>query len=753
MNRYFLSLIMLASALPATAAVPSALDGFAKKYCFDCHGSKKQKGDFDFEPFVAKPDILKDRKAWQKVAEALESRDMPPEDKPQPGDAERLEILRWIDQTLTDADAGTANPGRVTIRRLNRTEYRNTIRDLLAVDFDPADFPQDETAHGFDTNADALTLPPVLMERYIEASERIVTMAFSGEKAGSPVRKLRGTQFKSTDENVRPVDKTVIGFYREAEAFSDIQLDGDGEYIVKAMAYGEQAGPDAPELAVSLDGERIAEFDVKASRKAVAHEKKVIFKSGKHRIGLAYLNNYNDTKNPDPKLRGDRNLFVAAIEITGPLHVTQDGPESYRRVFTKQPNPGEESAVARELLGAFASRAFRRPATPGETEKLGRLVDGVLAQKAPFVEAVGVGVQAILCSPAFLFRWELDSPAAKPGDVRPLNDYEVASRLSYFLWSSMPDQTLSELASRGELLKDGNLEKQTARLLKDPRASTFARNFAEQWLELRAVNEVDIDRSKFPAFNDDLRDAMIEESLQFFEAILKENRPVFDLIEADFTFANQRLANHYGIPDVKGDTIRRIALPAGSPRGGVLSQAAVLLATSMPTRTSPVVRGKWVLNQILATPPPPPAANVPPLEDTKVDKDAPMRVKLEQHRANPECAGCHAKMDPVGFAMENFDAIGAWRTLEGKTPIDTSSVLPGGVKLAGFSELKQYLKSEKFARAFTQNLTIYALGRGLERYDRPAIDAIIAKGKADGFRIQSLVSAIVLSDPFLRRKR
>ena len=748
-----LSIITILSALALQAAPPAGLNDFAKKYCFDCHNSKKQKGDFDFEPFVAKADVIKDRKAWQKVAEVLENHEMPPDDKPQPSEKERQELIQWVDKALNEVAAGTSNPGRVTIRRLNRTEYRNTIRDLLAVDFDPADFPQDETAHGFDTNADALTLPPILMERYIDAAEKIVTMAFFGEKAGSPVQKLRGTQFKSNADIVRPIDRTVLGFYREAESLTDLKLTADGEYIVKALAYGEQAGPDAPELAISLSGTRIAEFDVKASRKPAAYEKKVTLKAGAHQLGIAYLNNYNDSTNPDPKLRGDRNLFVAGIEIIGPLHITEEGPESYRRVFTRLPKPGEESAVARELLGAFASRAFRRPAEPVEIDKLGKLVDGVLAQKAPFVEAVSVGVQAILCSPAFLFRKELDPQNLKPGEIRPLNDYEVASRLSYFIWSSMPDQQLTDLAARGELLKDGNLEKQTARLLADPRAKAFTHNFAEQWLQIRAVDEVDIDRKKFPSFNDDLREAMVQESRMYFDAVLRENRPAFDLLESRFTFLNQRLAEHYGIRDVKGGDFRRIDLPEGSPRGGVLGQASVMLATSMPTRTSPVIRGKWVLEQILGTPPPPPAANVPPLEDAKVDKDAPLRVRLEQHRANAECAGCHAKIDPVGFALENFDAIGAWRTMDGKNPIDTSSELPNGRKLAGLAELKEYLKNEKFVRALTQNLATYALGRGIERYDRPAIDGILKRAKDDNYKLQSLVTAIVTSDPFLRRRK
>jgi hypothetical protein len=753
MIRHFLSVILLSTPFASHAIAPEKLGAFAKQYCTDCHNSKKQKGEFNFEPLLANKDILKDKKAWQKVVEVMESHEMPPDDEKQPSLDERKDVIHWIDSVLAQSAAGEANPGRVTIRRLNRTEYRNTIRELLAVDFDPADFPQDETAHGFDTNADALTLPPILMERYVEAAEKIVTMAFSGEKAGSPVKKLRGTLFKSTNENVRPIDKTVIGFYREAEAALELKLDTDGEYIIKALAYGEQAGPEAPELAVSIDGTVVAEFSVPAVRKPGPYEKKLALKAGTHRLGLAYLNNYNDSSHPDPKLRGDRNLFIAGLEVTGPLHVTEDGPESYRRVFTKRPNPGEESAVARELLGAFATKAFRRPAEAGEIEKLGKFVDRLLADKVPFTEAISVGVQAVLCSPAFLFRKELDPHGVKPGEVRQLNEYEVASRLSYFLWSSMPDAELFGLAKRGELLKDGNLEKQTARMLKDSRVTNFSHNFTEQWLQIRAIDEIDIDRKKFPSFNDDLREAMLQESRLFFDAVLQENRSIFSLIAADFTFVNQRLARHYGITNVTGDQFKRVPLPPDSPRGGILGQAAVMLATSMPTRTSPVIRGKWVLEQILGTPPPPAAANVPPLEDAKVDKDAPLRVRLEQHRANAECAGCHAKIDPAGFALENFDAIGAWRTQDGNTPIDTSSVLPNGTKLAGLGDLKTYLQNEKFARAFAQNVATYALGRGLERFDRPAIDAIVNKAKADGFRIQSIITAVVTSDPFLRRKR
>jgi hypothetical protein len=366
---------------------------------------------------------------------------------------------------------------------------------------------------------------------------------------------------------------------------------------------------------------------------------------------------------------------------------------------------------------------------------------------------MGVAVQAVLCSPNFLFRWELDPDALKPGAVRSLNDYEVASRLSYFLWSSMPDAHLADLAQKGELLKGDTLRREATRMLADWRAQAFVRNFSSQWLQIRAVDEVEIDEAKFPKFSAKLREAMKEETRRFFDAIVREDRSIFDLVDADFTFVNQQLAEHYGLPGVQGADFRRVKIPPGSPRGGVLGQGSVLLATSMPTRTSPVVRGKWVLEQMLGTPPPPPPANVPPLEETKVDKNASLRVRLEQHRANPDCAVCHAKIDPVGFTLENFDAIGTWREQDGNNRIDATGNFSDGAKVNGVAGLKKYLKSEKFARAFEQKLMTYALGRGTERSDKAALDAVGKQTAAGGHKMSALIAAIVTSDPFLKRKR
>lgn len=731
---------------------PEQLRKFSQDFCSKCHGAEKQKGDFNFETYIEKPDIVKDRKVWEKVAELLESREMPPEGKPQPVDKERLALVHWIDAELAKDAASKAGPGRVTLRRLNRDEYRNTIRDLLAVDFNPEDFPADETAFGFDTIADALTLPPLLMEKYLHAAETIVNKALANDRQGPPSTVVKGTQFKGQGDWVKPMDDSTMGFHREGEAFTEVNLPADGEYVLRLRAFGEQAGPEAPKISVTLDGQPLGVVDVKASGKAASYELKTTAKSGKRKLTLAYLNNYNDQNNPDPKLRGDRNAFVSAVEVVGPMNFQQKAPESFRRIFTKLPQPGEEAKVARELLGDFATRAYRRPATPQEIERLGKLADSALALKAPFVEAVGVGIQAALCSPTFLFRWELDPSAMKAGEIRNLTDYEVASRLSYFLWNTMPDAELFDLAAKGELLKDDNVRKQTVRLLKDSRAQSFIRNFSSQWLQIRAIDEVQIDEKRFPKYTWQLREAMKEESRLFFDAIVREDRNVYDLVEADFTFANQRLAEFYGLPDVKGDKFQRVQLAADSPRGGVLGQAAVMVATSLPTRTSPVIRGKWVLDQLLGTPPPPAPANVPPLEATKVDKDASMRVRLEQHRQNADCAVCHDKIDPVGFALENFDAIGAWRTQDGNTVIDTSGVLPGGKKIGGVKDLKQYLKSEKFTRNLAQQMMIYAIGRGLNRTDKPAVDQVMAKMNAGGNKMSALIEAIVTSEPFLMRQ-
>ena len=725
-----------------------------EKYCVDCHNADKHKGDLNLLPLLEKPNLGEHREVWEKIAEALESGDMPPEKKPHPEKEQREMLLQFIDSQLSQVDCKIdRNPGKVTIRRLNRQEYRNTIRDLLHVDFNPDDFPNDEVGYGFDNIADVLSLPPLLMEKFMTAAEEIVKKAIVPDAAPKPkVTRIAGDRFESENESNKPMEGKIFGLYREGEAVTKFEFPQSTEYTFRIRAFGEQAGPEAPRMALRVDGKELKVFDVKAVERGARYEVRAPIEAGSRKIAVAYLNNFN------VEGAGDRNLFVEWLEISGPP-VASDVklPESHTRLIPRLPEPGRERELAREILTKFASSAYRRPATDAEIERLLGFVDIAMKENAGFLEGMQVAIQAALCSPRFLFRWELDPESMQPGDVRDLTDYEVASRLSYFVWSSMPDDELLALARNGELGKNGNVGKQAARMLQDWKAKAFVENFAGQWLQIRNMYDVAIDPDAFPRWDDSLKPAMEQETQRFFEAVMKENRPVTELLDADFTFLNEKLARFYGIDGVKGDEFQRVTLPPGSARGGVLTQASVLLATSTPTRTSPVIRGKWILEQILGTPPPPPPPDVPPLsEQPQTDQSASLRQRLEQHRSSPDCAGCHSQMDPLGFALENFDATGAWRDKDGKFPIDASGKVRGeqGKSFNGARELKAVLKeNKKFVRCLTEKMMTYALGRGLEYFDKCAVTAIAGDLPKSDNRFGALVNAIVTSDPFLKRKR
>jgi len=744
--------------LAADQAGPVTLKGHIKplleQYCFDCHNEKTQKGDVNLLPFAENPKLAENRKMWEKVAELMESREMPPEKKPQPKEDERHKIVAFVDGELSKADCtGPTNPGKVTIRRLNREEYKNTIRDLMGVNYEPDDFPNDEVGYGFDNIGDVLSLPPMLMEKYLAAADEIVHKAIVSSTSTKPVtKKLRGDQFTSESEWIKPMDNKVLGLYREGEANAKFQFPTNGEYNFKVRAYGELAGSELPKLTLRVGGRDVKTFDV--AGKSGVYEVKLTVPSGSHRVTVAYLNNYSDANNPDPKLRGDRNLFVESVEITTPPGPPPPLTDSHKRLITRLPEPGREREVALEILGRFMPEAYRRPVQPAEVERVAKFVDLTMENGGTFLEGIQTAFQAVLSSPHFLYRWELDPANTKPNEIRPLNDYEIASRLSYFLWSSKPDAELSALAAKGELRKPEVLAQQVARMSKDWRIRAFVNNFGGQWLQIRNIWEVGVDPDSFPKFKDNLKGMMKEETERFFEAIIREDRPITDLVDADFTFLNEDLARYYGIEGVKGREFQRVTLPKDSPRGGVLTMGSVLLSTSTPTRTSPVIRGKWILEQILGTPPPPPPPDVPPLpEQRKVNQTASLRQRLEQHRAQADCAGCHAKMDPLGFALENFDATGAWRDQDGKFPIDASGKLTNGTAFSGPRELKQILKGNKnFVRSVTNNMMTYALGRGLEYYDHCATDEIIKKAGQQGNRFSALVVGIVTSDPFLKRR-
>jgi len=756
---FFLATFAAVLAAARLTAAPVTLDGevkpLLKQFCYDCHNSTKQKGDLNLEPIGDNPKLYEHREIWEKIVEMVELGEMPPEKKPQLSPAERDLLVHFVDGQLAQFDCTTdRNPGRVTIRRLNREEYRNTIRDLLRVDFQPEDFPNDEVGYGFDNIGDVLSLPPMLMEKYLAAAEEVVSKAIVLDPAPKPaVKKLKGDQFTSPDgEAVRALSNDVLGLYREGEASTEHEFARKGEYVFRVRAYGEQAGPEPPKLALRVGGKELKTFDVPNERKPTAYEVRAVLDAGKQKVSIAYLNNFNNQQDRDAKVRGDRNLFVEAVEIEAPA-TAPALPASHQQLITRMPQPGEEHACAKELLGNFARRAYRRPVTDAEVERLAGFVDLALKEKGTFLEGVQTAVQAVLCSPHFLYRWELDD-GLKAGEVRELNDFEVASRLSYFLWASMPDEELFGLAAKGLLRKEGNLEKQLARMLKDGRAGALVSSFASQWLQVRGIHEISPDPGLFPAFDGPLREAMKRESELFFEAVLREDRSITDLIDSDFTFLNERLARHYGIPGVSGQEFRRVALPADSPRGGVLTQGAVLLATSTPTRTAPVIRGKWILEQILGVEPPPAPPDVPPFpEQNHVNQSASLRQRFEQHRSQADCASCHAKMDPLGFALENFDAVGTWREQDGKFPIDASGNMAGGKTFNGPRELKTLLKADpRFAHNLAEKMMTYALGRGLDYFDRCAVDDIVAALKKQDHKFSALVIGIVTSEPFLKRK-
>jgi len=752
----------LAQPPKAAPALPAEIGPFLTKHCTGCHGGSRPKADLNFSSFTDAAAVAGARKVWGRVREYVASGEMPPDGKPKPGPDEVRGFTRWIDAALAKVDCASQNdPGRVTIRRLNRSEYNHTIRDLVGVDFQPADdFPSDDVANGFDNNGDVLSLSPVLFEKYLDAAEKIVSRAIMTTTASAGSTRT----FEAEDLPPQP----GVGNYSEwssvlPSAGSIVAVHdfpAAAEYTLRARAFGQQAGTEPVRMGFVLDGKTVGEDEVKAVEgEPRVYEHRVKVSQGRHRFGVSFLNDYYNEKGP-PADR-DRNLVVDYLEVQGPA-VTRDAPlpESHRRILFKTPTGGDRAEVAREILERFATRAYRRPVSPGEVSRLVKFVD--LAQQSgdSFERGIQLAVEAVLVSPQFLFRVELgrrpnqgkkNSQSRSP-EATPINEFELASRVSYFLWSSMPDDELFELARAGKLRAGDNLERQVRRMIGDAKSKAFVENFADQWLQVRNLKTLDRDRNRFPTFDDALRSAMIEETERFFDAIMREDRSVLDLIDADFTFVNERLARHYGLEGVKGGEFRRVTLKGGT-RGGVLSQASVLTVTSNPTRTSPVKRGKWILEQVLGSPAPPPPADVPEL-DNQARLTGTLRQRMEQHRANPSCASCHARMDPLGFGFENFDAIGAWREKDGGAAVDPSGVLPSGQTFRGPKELKAILRGRgtEVTRCLSEKMLTYALGRGVEYYDTCAVDKIVAATVTDGFRFSRLVLEIVKSDPFQKRK-
>jgi hypothetical protein len=680
---------------------------------------------------------------------------MPPEDATQPAAREIAAVVRKIEQSLAAADRQAApDPGRVTIRRLNRTEYKNTIRDLMGVAFEPADtFPADGVGYGFDNIGDVLSVSPLLMEKYVAAAETIATAAIvAPESIRAPGHKLTATQL----DGGTPVDSAWRGLYRAGSLGAEYRFPKEGRYILRAEVYADQAGPEVARMAFRIDGRRYKELPVRGVAGQTQTALVVLpLKSGGRRIGVEFLNDFYDPEASDPERR-DRNLYVGTIEVIGPLDEQLASlPETHTRIIPRRltwvavPLPPRQVV---KLLRRFASSAFRHPATDDEVRRLAKLVTLAEQEGDSLERGMQLAIEAVLASPSFLFRSELDPQPDNPRKIHPIDPYELASRLSYFLWSSMPDDALMADARRGSL-RD-HLQSQVRRMLADGKSDALVENFGDQWLQIRRLDEMQPDPDRFPNFDAALRAAMQRETHLFLAAVLREDRDIMELIDARFTFLNQRLARHYGVPDVDGDRFRRVELAAG-PRGGVLTQASVLTATSNPTRTSPVKRGKWILEQILADSPPPPPPGIQELpEDQAAVLSGSVRERFEQHRADPSCAVCHDRMDPLGFALENFDAVGAWRDRDGTFPIDASAKLPDGEQVDGPDGLKKILKERRdvLRRCLAEKLLVYALGRGLEPYDRRSVSEITQATAAAGDRLSDLIVAICASDPFQMRR-
>jgi hypothetical protein len=728
-----------------------------KKFCGDCHGPEKHKGDLDLLAFANAASLAKARKTWESVVERLEVGDMPPEDRARPSSDQVARLSAAIHSILSTANCDLPpDPGRVTLRRLNRNEYNNTIRDLVGVPFRPADdFPSDDVGYGFDNIGDVLTTSPLLLEKYLAAAEQVAERAIVADRTDWGPVKTWQVEELGHDAGGSRYGKIGRILSSTGEIGVSHEVPREGEYILRARAFGQQAGPEPVKMEFRIEGKAEKVFDVEAVEEAPElYEVRVKLEPGKKRVAVAFLNDYYQPEDPDPHRR-DRNLVVDSLEVQGPIaSAPLPVPESHARIIYREPKNGETQKCAREILERFAGRAFRRPATHAELDRLVELVEQSVRDGDTFERGIQLAVAAILVSPHFLFRVELAKDTKAVGEYQVLTDFEVATRLSYFLWSSLPDDALMALAREGKLQDEATLEAQALRMLHDTKAQALVENFASQWLHLRNLKNVTPAKELFPHFDDALRQAMQRETELFFESIVREDRSILECLDADYTFLNERLAKHYEIDGVTGPEFRRVTL-SGDRRAGLLGQASVLTVTSNPTRTSPVKRGKWILEQLLGTPPPPPPPDVPELKEGKdaVLKGS-LRERMEQHRANPSCAACHTRMDPLGFGLEYYDAIGAWRESDGAFPIDASGTLPSGQAFRGPKELRAILKGKQkeFTRCLSEKLLTYALGRGLQSSDDCTVDRIARAVAEDSHRFSRLVIEIVKSAPFRQRR-
>jgi mono/diheme cytochrome c family protein len=757
-----LSALLMPGAL-AQSLDPAAQRALVDQYCVGCHNQKLKTGELSLEGSDFSK-VGEQAGVWERVLRKMRTGQMPPPGLPRPDAAKALAFAKSLEQALDRAAAAHPNPGRTLPHRLNRAEYSNAIRDLLALDIKAGSaLPADDSGHGFDNIANLLSISPALLERYMSAARSVSRLAVG-------------------DLNMLP---------------------GEEQFSVGRGARNERLGDDLPfdsrggfsfQYYFPVDAEYVLRIGIAGNADAPStspYELRLPVKAGQHTVAATFLRESarNEAAAPAAGRRGgpvfgvpmpagasaemdlrldDARLKrfqvpqrgttpeIASVSVLGPYKITGRGDTPSRaRIFVCRPaSASEEESCAQTIFSTLARRAFHRPVSAEDIRPLlafyrsGR-------EEGDFDHGIELALGAMLVSPDFLFRVELDPRGAAPGQIYRISDHELASRLSFFLWSSIPDDELLKLADQGKLRDQAMLEAQVRRLLDDPRSDALVNNFGAQWLYLRNLASAKPDADAFPEWDESLRHAFRQETELFLRSIFREDRSVFDLLEANYTFLNQRLAEHYGIKGVYGPHLRRVNMTDPN-RAGLLGHGSILTVTSNPNRTSVVLRGKWILENLLGAPPPPPPADVPELKPHAKDgRRLTMREQMEEHRINPVCSSCHARMDPIGFALENYDGVGKWRTQEGLTPIDASGKLPGGVEFNGPAGLKKLLLSdyrEDFVTNVTEKLLTYGLGRGLEYYDQPAVRAIAREAAREDYRMSALVTAIVKSVPFQMRR-
>jgi Protein of unknown function (DUF1592)/Protein of unknown function (DUF1588)/Protein of unknown function (DUF1587)/Protein of unknown function (DUF1585)/Protein of unknown function (DUF1595)/Ca-dependent carbohydrate-binding module xylan-binding/Planctomycete cytochrome C len=719
---------------------------FLRAYCAECHGAEVHEGDLTLTGYVSEAAVRADPDVWDFVRERVELMEMPPRGADKPSDLERADFLEWLGATLGELDGdGPVDPGRPVLRRLNNAQYERAVRDLFGVEFPARErFPTDGVGFGFDTVGEALALPELRLEKYIEAAETIASQVFVVDDSRTPtVRRLDSGSLSGRGRG----DFQVLA--TNGEVGGQVSLARPGRYRMGIKAGAQQAGDESARMAFVVEGRVVHEVSVEelpdgARLHAVEVEILEVPEGGRVSLAARFLNDYYEPANPDPAAR-DRNLWVASIELEGPLDPPP--PSAFQAEllarFGEQPAVDRERAMAEFLV----RRVWRRPASDSELRRLERLPP----EDAGPVERLRLMLTALLASPNFLYMVELDPEDSGP--VRALTNHELAARLAAFLWSSVPDRRLDALADAGELTDPVVLEALVRTMLKGPRGDALGEDFALQWLGLRSLVDAAPDPERFPSWSRSLSSSMREESLRFFMAVLREERSVWELLDGDWTILDSALAEHYGLDLAPFEGFARVSM-AATPRRGVLGQAGVLTVTSDPGRTSPVKRGKWVLAVLLGAPPPAPPPGVGTLDESvEAASASSLRERLEIHRQRNECAVCHDRMDPLGFGLEPYDAVGRWRDEDGGFVIDASGVLPNGQRFDGPEQLVEVLRQDpRFPRAVLEKLLVYGLGRGLQRGDRRTIQGLLRGLDSEAPALLDMVVAIVLSDAFRTRR-